>query len=289
MDPTSAAGVGEVAAGLRLSAYFTTQLVSVLLPGVVTVATSGLLISHAQYGEDTWEQLVQISDDVHGPLAVLLAVLLIAASYVVGYVTRHLGFYVLGLAERVSRHPALTAAQLHRQLRDRYGDRVVDNCFAAHPLLERFLSDEQDAGRDGLDGLGGALSPGNSLEAFVYAKHWLMEVVPSLAPTDAEREINILVSTLFPVGLGTWLFILLSGAEPFGAVASALVGLALCWLVLSSSMRLRRSERWESLRGVVEGHEMRLALARQHPPPAVPLPGPQPMPAPRPSGNTQGA
>jgi hypothetical protein len=262
-------------------------LVSVLLPGVVTVATSGLLIAHAQYGEDTWEHIVQIGNDVHGPLAVLLAILLTAASYVVGYVTRHLGFYVLALAERISRQPALTAAQLHRQLRDRYGDRVVDNCFATHPLLERFLSEERDPGRNGLDGLGGALSPGNSLEAFVYAKHWLMEVMPGLAPADAEREINILVSTLFPVGLGTWLFILLSGPEPLGAAASALIGLALCWLVLSSSVRLRRSERWESLRGMVEGHEMRLALTRQHPPPAVP--GPQPMPEPRPGGGTQGA
>lgn len=269
----------------RLSRYFTLQLASVLLPGVVMVVGAVVLLMHATHGEGTWGKIVDLSEDVHGPLAVLLAVILTAVSYLVGYVTREIAFQVLGLAERASRRPHPTAAELHRQLRDRYGDRAVDRCFLTHPLLGRFLSAQQESDGVGRDGLGGALARGNSLEAFVYAKHWLMEVMPGLAPVDTEREINILVSMLFPIGLGTWLFIALGGPGPLAVAAAALAGAVLCWLVLSSAIRLRRSEQWESLRGLVEGHEMRLALARQEETPAVS--GLQPTPVPWPDGGTR--
>ncbi|MFI9587521.1 hypothetical protein ACIHCQ_38220 [Streptomyces sp. NPDC052236] len=285
MDPISVTGLAGEAGGKRLSTYFTVQLTSVLLPGVVTVVGATVLLMHAEHGDGTWAQIVRFSEDVHGPLAILLAVLLAAVSYVVGYVTREIAFQVLGLAERVSRKPHATAAELHRQLRARYGDRAVDSCFLAHPLLARFLSAEQDSDGVGRDGLGGALAWGNSLEAFVYAKQWLREVMPDLAPFDTEREINILVSTLFPIGLGTWLFSTLGGPGPLAVTSAALTGAVLCWLVLSSAMRLRRSERWESLRGLVEGNEMRLALARQQEPPAAP--GLQPTLVPGPDGGTR--
>lgn len=283
MDPITL-GLGAEPAQRRLSQYLVLTLASVLAPGVVSVVAAGALIVRARHGGDSWQQIVATSEEVRGSLAVLLGVALFAAAYAVGYVARELAFKILGLLERIVPRSLPSAAELHGQLRETYGEQAVRDCLLTHPLLGRFLRAEREPPPVPWHGQGGALRVDNGLEAFLYAKSWLGQAMPNLAPNDMETEINILLSMLCPVGLGGAMY--LAYGQPGPAVAALTVALAagLWWLLLASAMRLRRGERWEALRGLLEGHEMALAAARQRDlSPAVPTP----LPAPRPDGDAQ--
>ncbi|MGP4111335.1 hypothetical protein ACTWP5_10500 [Streptomyces sp. 4N509B] len=275
MDPITL-GQGVEPLPRRLSHYVVLTLASVLAPGVVLVVTAGALAVRARHGGRAWQVVVDTSDDVDGALTALLAVALLAAAYVVGYVARELAFAVLGFVERLGTGSLPSASALRRQLVETFGQAAVQDCLRAHPLLDHFLGSPQEPTPVRWRG-GGSLRLDNGLEAFLYAKSWLGLTAPNDAPNDIETEINVLLSLLLPVGLGGWTVV--AFAQPGPAVTALVAALTAgtWWLLLVSALRLRRAERWESLRGMVAGHAMGLAAAHQR---GLTLAVPQPAPDP---------
>ncbi|MFE2511507.1 hypothetical protein ACFXC9_24065 [Streptomyces naganishii] len=268
MDPLTAVTAGKAAAGRRFAFYVSVQLTSVLVPGLVAVTCLAALMLHARHPGDAGAALGEAVRALRGPAMVLVDVSWLAFAYILGYVGRELAFRLLGLAERLSPKHRSSLGSLHGELEAVYGRTALRRCLRTHPLLRHLLDPAHSASTPAqlLRRPGGALRGGNAYEAFTYAKLWLREHNPGLAPDATEAEINILLSTPAPLILGTWALITLAPLSVVGAATSALVAAATAALTFAQVLRLRRTECWEALRNLVEDHEMRLAAAR--------LPGP---------------
>ncbi|MET7685894.1 hypothetical protein [Streptomyces sp. NPDC005423] len=263
MDPLTVVGAGRTASGKRFAFYLSVQLSSVLVPGLVAVTCLTALVLRAERPRDFGSAVSRAAQSVRGPAVILVDVSWLAAAYVLGYVGREVAFRLLGIVERLSaRHR--TTLPLCRELEGVYGQEAVRRCLLVHPLLAHFLRSAtyDSPGSEALRLPGGALRVGQVYEAFTYAKSWLRQHNPALAPDPLEAEINILVSTLMPLILGTW--VLISLASLSAAAASAAVGaaVAVAGVVIAQVLRLRRNECWEALRNLLEDHEMRLAAVR---------------------------
>lgn len=281
MDPLTAVGAGRMASGKRFAFYVSVQLTSVLVPGLVAVTCLTALVLHAGHPRDFGAAVSRAAQSVRGPAVILMDVSWLASAYVLGYVGREVAFRLLGIAERLSARHRTTLNALHRELEGVYGQAAVQRCLRTHPLLGHLLrSAPREAPRsDVLRQPGGALRIGHVYEAFNYAKSWLRQHNPSLAPDSIEAEINILVSTLLPLALGTWVLISLASLSAAVTTAAVLAAVAVAWVVFAQVLRLRQNECWEALRNLLEDHEMRLAAVR--------LPG-SPLDAAGPGDDAQG-
>lgn len=290
MDPLTAVTAGRAAAGRRFAFYLAVQLTSVLVPGLVAVTCSGLLLLHARDPDHVGRSVGSAARALHGPAVVLVDVTWLAAAYVLGYVGRELAFRVLSAAELSTPRRRATPGALRAELEAVYGTAALRRCLDAHPLLGHLLN---AAGRAATPAErmrlpGGALRAGNAYEAFTYAKCWLRTHSPQLAPDANEAEINVLLSTLLPLCLGTWTVVAL---VPLGlplATAIVLAAAAAAGLTFAQVLRLRRIECWEALRNLLEDHEMRLAAGRL---PAVadpPIPAQAPGTGPEAAGGQPG-
>ncbi|MEU6403937.1 hypothetical protein [Streptomyces sp. NPDC046985] len=273
---------GRAAAGRRFAFYLSVQLTSVLLPGLVTVTCLTALLLHARHPRHLGRSAESVLRTLHGPAMILVDVSWLAAAFVIGYVGRELAFRVLGIAERFSRRRRTALGTLRTELEAIYGAPALGRCLSAHPLLDHLLN---AAGRTGalphtMRQPGGALRVGNAYEAFNYAKSWLRTHCPELAPDAVEAEINVLLSTLLPIVLGTWT---LNALAPLGvtvATATTLAAGAVTALTFTQVLRLRRIECWEALRNLLEDHEMRLAADRLPANTRAPVEPPEPPAAP---------
>lgn len=280
MDPLTAVTAGRAAAGRRFAFYLAVQLTSVLVPGLVAVTCSGLLLLRARHPDHLGRSVENVTRTLHGPVMILVDVTWLAAAYVLGYVGRELAFRLLAAAELAAPRRRATAGALRAELEAVYGVAALRRCLDAHPLLDHLLN---AAGRtatpaESMRQPGGALRAGNAYEAFNYAKSWLRTHSPQLAPDANEAEINVLLSTLLPLALGTWTVVALA---PLGlplAAAIVLAAAAAAALTFAQVLRLRRIESWEALRNLLEDHEMRLAAGRLPAPadPALPAPAARP-------------
>lgn len=264
MDPLTAVTAGRAAAGRRFAFYVSVQLTSVVVPGLVAVTCLTALMLHSRHPGGIGPALSGTVRTLRGPAMVLVDVSWLASAYVVGYVGRELAFRLLGVAERLSPRHRVSLGALHRGLEAVYGRAAVDRCLRTHPLLGRLLdtADGTSPRSQIMRQPGGALRTGNVYEAFLYAKLWLREHNPGLAPDATEAEINILVSTLLPLALGTWSLIALASPGITAAVATVFVAAGVCAVTFAQVLRLRRTECWEALRNLLEDHEMRLAATR---------------------------
>ncbi|MFI0720652.1 hypothetical protein [Streptomyces sp. NPDC021224] len=264
MDPLTAVTAGRAAAGRRFAFYLAMQLTSVLVPGLVAVTCSGLLLLRARHPDHLGRSVESAARTLHGPAVILVDVTWLAAAYVLGYVGRELAFRLLSAAELALPRRRASTGALRAELEAVYGAAALRRCLDAHPLLGHLLN---TAGRavtpaESMRRPGGALRAGNAYEAFNYAKSWLRTHSPQLAPDANEAEINVLLSTLLPLALGTWTVVAL---VPLGlplATAIVLAAAAAAALTFAQVLRLRRIECWEALRNLLEDHEMRLAAAR---------------------------
>lgn len=278
MDPFTAVTAGRAAAGRRFAFYVSVQLTSVVVPGLVTVTSLAALLLHARHPENPGAAIGDAVQAIRGPAVILVDVSWLAAAYLAGYVGRELAFRLLGVVERLRgrHHPALGA--LYAELETVYGQAALRRCLRTHPLLRHLLTtaDTTAARAEDLRRPGGALRAGNAYEAFVYAKSWLREHNPGLAPDATEAEINILLSTQAPLALGTWALIDLAPLGGVAATVIALVAAAVAAVVVAQVLRLRRTECWDALRNLLEDHEMRHAAARLpgSPVPVVPADDP---------------
>ncbi|MDT0463006.1 hypothetical protein [Streptomyces gibsoniae] len=279
MDPLTAMTAGKAAAGRRFAFYVAVQLTSVVVPGLVAVTCLTVLMLHAQHPGSIGRTLKGAAQALHGPAVIMVDVSWLASAYVVGYVGREVAFRLLGLAERLSPRHRATLGALHGELEVAYGHAALRRCLRTHPLLKYLLSPADGTSPHSriMRQPGGALRTGNAYEAFNYAKSWLREHNPGLAPDATEAEINILVSTPLPLALGTWSLIALTPLSIAASAVAVVIAAAVSALTFVQVLRLRRVECWEALRNLLEDHEMRLAAAR--------LPG-SPFPA-EPGEDTQ--
>ena len=127
-----------------------------------------------------------------------------------------------------------------------------------HPMLEHL--DADGAARPAVPlTSGGGHQADASLEVFNYGKLWLRSYADSLNIDFIELEINILASTLVPVMLFA-ADVLALGDEPIaGLIAAIPVALVICAAILTSLLRLRGTERWQSLRNLAFDTMMRAA------------------------------
>ncbi|WP_234535571.1 hypothetical protein [Streptomyces shenzhenensis] len=264
MDPLTAVSAGKAAAGRRFAFYVSVQLTSVVVPGLVAVTCMAALMLHAQHPGRIGPALSGAAQSLRGPAMILVDVSWLASAYVVGYVGRELAFRLLGMAERLSSRHRVSLSTLYGELEASYGRAALRRCLRTHPLLKYLLdtANGTSSRSQTLRQPGGALRTGNVYEAFLYAKLWLREHNPGLAPDATEAEINILVSTLLPLALGTWSLIALASLSVAAAAATAVVAAAVSAVTFAQVLRLRRIECWEALRNLLEDHEMRLAAAR---------------------------
>lgn len=264
MDPLTAVTAGRAAVGRRFAFYLSVQLASVMAPGVVAVTCLTALLLRSRDPLHPAKAAGRAISTLHGPTAILVDVSWLAAAYVIGYVGRELAFRALGAAERLSRRHRAALSTLRTDLEVVYGAEAVGRCLRTHPLLRRLLD---AAGRpvapsQNMRQPGGALLTGNAYEAFNYAKSWLRTHNPGLAPDAVEAEINVLLSTLLPIILGTWTLIALVSPGVEGAAVVVLAAGTVTALVFTQVLRLRRVEGWQALRDLLEDHEMRLAAHR---------------------------
>ncbi|MEV7030160.1 hypothetical protein AB0N99_08015 [Streptomyces sp. NPDC093272] len=271
MDPLTAVSASRMASGKRFAFYISVQLASVLVPGLVAVTCITALVLHAEHPHDFASAVSRAAQSIRGPAVILLDVSWLASAYVLGYVGREIAFRMLGIAERLSARHRMTLNTLHLEIESAYGQTVVERCLRTHPLLGHLLHTAPPSPRSAaLRQPGGALRVGQGYEAFTYAKSWLRQHNPALAPDSIEAEINILLSTLMPLALGTWAAISLASLGATAVTAAVLAAMVVVGIVFAQVLRLRRNECWEALRNLLEDHEMRLAAARM---PGSPLPG----------------
>ncbi|MEU2305519.1 hypothetical protein [Streptomyces misionensis] len=286
MDPLTAVTAGRAAAGRRFAFYLSVQLTSVLTPGLVAVTCLTALLLHLRDPQHLGRAVENAVRTVHGPAMLLVDVSWLAAAYVLGYVGRELAFRVLGVAEWLSRRHRAALGALRTDLEAVYGTPALRRCLRAHPLLGHLLNSAGHAATpsQNMRQPGGALRAGNAYEAFNYAKSWLRTHSPGLAPDANEAEINVLLSTLLPLVLGTWTLIALAPLGVAVATAVAVAAGAVTALTFAQVLRLRRIECWEALRNLLEDHEMRLAADRLPTAPGVSADPPDPV---APSGSAE--
>ncbi|WP_433238379.1 hypothetical protein [Actinomadura nitritigenes] len=258
MDPlNSILGAAKVAQG-RFSFYVSLQLTSVLAPGVCVVAEVAFLVSRTS-GAKVVKGLGQSTVLV----SLIAALAVLAIGYVVGYVCRELGFKFVALLERLppfrSRDdPSAALAELVGPVR--YGE-----FLEAHPYLAAL--DEEGRRSGERRWIGGYHRDSLTYERFVYAKTWLKNHAAGFSVDSTESEINILTATLVPIGLGAVDLTVVTAPRAWLFALAALLAAVLWTVVLGSVLRLRRSERWESLRNLLLDHSMRRAIAEYAPPP----------------------
>jgi hypothetical protein len=269
-------------AASRFSFYLTLQLTSVLAPGLVIGAELALLIVKAETRNPGSElhSLVQDIAGLHGAGLFLGTVVALAACYIVGHICRDIAFWLLGVLERIKIRRGAPAGQgetgdarnprrvsirgeesILAQVRALVGDQVTDACVELHPVL-RLL----DASQHPLAGLGDVVGGGHlysgELEAFAYCKLWLRRCAPELSVDHLEIEINILAATVTPVLLAASVAAVWSSYPLVWVIVGLPVALAIDLVLLRNAANLRKTERWEAVRNLVEDHIMRMATSR---------------------------
>jgi hypothetical protein len=271
IDPLSAAAWGSTTATSRMSFYVGRELSSALAPGMVVLAEGFLLVVCVTTERDT-EGLRSLVDDLsglQGAALVLVAVLGFSAAYVIGWVSRELGFWLVGGLEwfrrRMGRRrpSAPSEPSLSTRLRAIAGEDAVDACIAHHPVL-LILDEEADdvvTRRERVRRTWGAFVPYQEDEAFSYSKSWLRRFAPEMSVDGIEADINILTAALVPLLLLVANIVAWSSEPSIAALVSVPPTVAVVTMLVRNVARKRRDERWEAVRNLVEDHIMRRALA----------------------------
>lgn len=275
MDPFSIVGSTQ-SIGRRFSFYIAVQVVSVLAPGVVVIVGVFLLVElfHHRQSSQAAQSLLK---GVSGATGLLIALFVLAAGYVAGYVIRELAFKLLTQLERLPRFRDELQVNAYKRVESFFPAQLIDDCFETHPLLRAARKKESGddktsqhnygtSSRDNvnsegqLDKAGGGHVENSNYRSFVYAKLWIRNFAPGFSIDNVEAEINILASGLAP-GLLTGLVILAAAHLTWWSVCAAILVVALIWTVLLGSLlRLRRTEAYEAIRNLILDYTMRQAI-----------------------------
>ncbi|WP_410578340.1 hypothetical protein [Amycolatopsis sp. lyj-108] len=264
MEPVS--GLVAKSAPSRMSFYTAIYLTSVLLPGAVVVTELLVLCVHlARRGQSDIAFIMNTLANVKGAAIVVLVLVAVAASFVIGYLAREVGFKLTALVERFDRRKAApTLPASWARIRVSFGDDFAERLAGLHPILRHLDSHEQrrDDALDRSLPAGGGHQANASLHLFSYSKLWLRGRAPALSVDNTEAEINILVSTIVPVLLVALDATVLSGT-PVAVKIIALPGAVLISLaIMAAVLRLRKTEQGEALRNLAFDFAMREAEAK---------------------------
>lgn len=275
MDPTGGIAAATTAAPSRLSFYVAVQIASVLLPGVVLLTE--LTILGVWLTSDQPAGIRSILDAISTVRAagtVVFAALGLAASYVIGYLARELGFWLVSLAERVRRRadPSSSRPADWVRLCALFGDDFADKLADLHPVLRHIDPDaeSQDSPNQFSFPVGGGHRADTEQQVFEYSKLWLRRHSPTLGIDSIEAEINILVSTLLPVLVLGIDAAVLSGSPLTLRVLAVPVAVLIALAGVRAVLRLRQTERWQAISHVAFDLAMRNAITR------CPSPSPDP-------------
>ncbi len=275
MDPFSIVS-GTQAVGRRFSFYITVQATSVLAPGIVDIV--GIVLTIKIFSNQPASASTQtLTKDFSGAAAIFGSFILLAAGYVTGYVFRELAFKLLSQLERLPRFQhSLRTAAAHDQVVAHFPPEVIDECFSLHPLLAdshrgdrespEALGSEQanmeaspKVARGSRGRAGGGHVDDIDYATFVYGKLWIRNYAPGFSIDNIEAEINILVSGLAPTLLVGLIFVGLLHSVWWSVLIGIAIVIFFWWILLTSALRLRRSERKESIRNILLDYSMRQA------------------------------
>jgi hypothetical protein len=291
MNPLSMAGWGSRSATSRLSFYIGLQLSSVLAPGIVVTIEILLLVGRFTTRRDTQAlgSAVDAVSDIRGSGVLLVTLVGAAVGYIVGWISREIGFWTIGLVERIgsrmssksrsAKPPSSDEMQLARRpdemsmkewLRSTIGDDAVDDCIQHHPILSVLRKGNNAPPPMTPAGWHWNFSvPNQEYEVFLYCKLWLRRFAPELSVDRIEVDINILTSALVPLILLHTTLIAWSPDAVVVALVSTPLLLGLLTLLLRSVLIARKAERWDAVKHVIEDHMMRVALTAYPSPPVA--------------------
>lgn len=236
--------------------FWTLTLTSVVAPGAIVVAECTFIgIRLFSPRPQSLHDIAVGIGQFHGAAGVLLTTLTLAVSYVVGYLARELAFLAVG---KLDRSDPLADCMPH--LRELFGKSLVRRCIHHHPVL-RALDRDDARVTDARLGQGGHAETAR-MDVFRFCKLWLRSYAPTLGVDIYEVQINILVSTFAPVGLGALTAIVYT-SEHYWWLDPAVVLLATGALVqlYRSTVNQRKSEKLLAVRNLVMDFAMREAAA----------------------------
>ncbi|MFK0155674.1 hypothetical protein ACIQVK_26795 [Streptomyces sp. NPDC090493] len=217
---------------------------SVLAPGFCLSTAGVFALIHAKVPGDTWNFIIRETLSMSTPLAITLGLLLVSLSFIIGYISRELAFWVIGLLSRFPRYAPPDATAMLDHLRILYGDDRADSFLLRHPDLKRWLtSPPAPTGSRA----GGGHRPDWGFHAFEYCKKQLRRVNPEAVVDETEMEINMLASFLMPPVVFVADAIWTLGTPAFLTAALCSTATALCVGNVNSIVRLREGERYEAL------------------------------------------
>lgn len=180
--------VGRVGSRARLF------ILGVLLPGFVISCEIGVFLAAGDSNRPrqlvTWAEETFQSPVVSGILAILLV---LAVSYVLGYLSREFTFTLSTAWLRRRWRPTRRVSRILKQLRIVYGARQVDNVIARHKVF-RLVRHENDFAEQDLP-----RPPDFYIRE--YCKLWLRTMVPALSTEYMEVEINLAIGLVIPIFL----------------------------------------------------------------------------------------
>ncbi len=259
-----------------LGFYVTKEIASVLLPGVVVLTELTVLaakVAQVDIGS-LWKSLGSIT----GAGLVLLVILGVSGAYVIGYLTRELGFMTLLMTDKLlDRFPTRRRTVSPSDwvlVRRFFGDRFTDDLVTLHPVLrhlDRELNEREsqpDVAVPPVQGSGvrkGDVT--HSTTVFTYNKNWLRQYAPLLGIEHMEIEVNILLSTLSPVGLLAGNILVASNVPLWLKIAFVPITGLICYAILKSAIRVKRAEPWAALLHL--GFDMAMRTAQSMYPTAI--------------------
>jgi hypothetical protein len=241
----------------RFSFYVTLQLASVLAPGIVIAAEVVFLVGWIQRPSKP-PLLLSYLKGFTGTAGLLVVLMVVAAGYVTGYITRELAFKLLRQFEKLPAVGRRLEEDLDAYLQEYFPESLIIECLQAHQALSTLGQSDPKSARNKRS-IGGGHFEVSDYEKFVYAKLWIRNYASGFSIDGVEAEINILASALIPSLLAA-ADIIAGAGSIWWAISVAVVLVGLTWSVLLDSLiRLRKTEKLEAVRNLVMDYAMRVA------------------------------
>lgn len=242
MSVVTAASSATTAAAKNLLPPVT--VTSVLAPGFCLSTAGVFTLIRVKAPGGTWEFITRQAASVSAPLAIVLGLLLLSLSFIVGYISRELAFWVIGMLSRYSGYAPPDAAAMRSHLRFVYEADRVNDFLLRHPDLDRWLNSSSAPPGSGA---GGGHKSDWGFRSFTYCKEELRRANPGAVVDETEMEINMLASFLIPPLVFTADIIWALGAPIVLTIGLCLTATAMCVGIVKSLVRLRKGERFEAL------------------------------------------
>jgi len=217
-------------------------VLSVLFPGFIIVCEGLAAIWLSIHGTLSFDEVKDLADFIGNKnivLVLFLSLLLLAASFGIGFIARTFSFGVSDWLIHRGHFPRRSFAQRMDHLSEVYGESSVNPVKELYHVFSLVQRHSTTAAVTKLP---------RPAEFYIreYCKLWLRAKVPSLCTDHTEIEINVFMSLLIPMGFVA-LPILTAGHGPFN------IGLALAAITVSLLMlgKINESRCYETEQAIV--------------------------------------